>query len=270
MIDEDGERGLVLEWVEPGRLGGEGEEELGRGLATDPRGRRRGFDALPPGSPAARCSASAGSRCRSTPTRTLPGPRSTAAASTSPRPRSPVERGRIDRGCADAVEAVVDRLDDARRPAEPPARVHGDLWSGNVLAGADGRPWLIDPAAHGAHREMDLAMLELFGLVSPTTIAAYEEVWPLADGLERAHRPLAAPAAARPRDPLRRLLRRRGRAERRAATWLATRPAADAATLSAWTSTRLDTLLAERGEPDFRVPSGLGVGRARGPHLRAR
>ena len=51
-------------------------------------------------------------------------------------------------------------------PPEPPARVHGDLWSGNVHAGADGRPWLIDPAAHGAHRELDLAMLRLFGTIS--------------------------------------------------------------------------------------------------------
>jgi fructosamine-3-kinase len=69
-------------------------------------------------------------------------------------------------------------------PEEPPARVHGDLWSGNVLAGADGRPWLIDPAAHGAHRELDLSMLDLFGSVPDRTRAAYEEVWPLGEGFE--------------------------------------------------------------------------------------
>jgi fructosamine-3-kinase len=67
-------------------------------------------------------------------------------------------------------------------PVEPPARLHGDLWSGNVLADVDGRPWLIDPAAYGGHREVDLAMLDLFGRVPARTIASYDEVHPHADG----------------------------------------------------------------------------------------
>lgn len=67
-------------------------------------------------------------------------------------------------------------------PVEPVARLHGDLWTGNVLADTAGRPWLIDPAAHGGHREVDLAMLDLFGTIPPRTIAAYDEVTPLADG----------------------------------------------------------------------------------------
>jgi fructosamine-3-kinase len=67
-------------------------------------------------------------------------------------------------------------------PAEPPARLHGDLWTGNVLADDRGLPWLIDPAAYGGHREMDLAMLDLFGVIPPQTVAAYCEVYPLADG----------------------------------------------------------------------------------------
>ena len=45
-----------------------------------------------------------------------------------------------------------------------------------------GRPYLVDPAAYGGHREVDLAMLALFGTVSERTRGAYEEVWPLADG----------------------------------------------------------------------------------------
>jgi fructosamine-3-kinase len=69
-------------------------------------------------------------------------------------------------------------------PAEPPARLHGDLWSGNVFAGGDGRPWLIDPSAYGGHREIDLAMLRLFGAPSERVFDAYEEVSPLADGWE--------------------------------------------------------------------------------------
>ena len=81
-----------------------------------------------------------------------------------------------------AVESVAARIEELAGPAEPPARLHGDLWSGNVHAGADGRPWLIDPAAYGGHREIDLAMLSLFGSRSPAFGAAYDEVWPRADG----------------------------------------------------------------------------------------
>jgi fructosamine-3-kinase len=67
-------------------------------------------------------------------------------------------------------------------PVEPPARLHGDLWNGNVLADRAGRPWLIDPAAYGGHREVDFAMLDLFGRIPDRTVAAYEDVTPLADG----------------------------------------------------------------------------------------
>lgn len=75
-------------------------------------------------------------------------------------------------------------------PAEPVARLHGDLWSGNLLWAPDregnDNVWLIDPAAHGGHRETDLAMLALFGapLLDRIT-AAYCEVAPLADGWEQ-------------------------------------------------------------------------------------
>ena len=94
------------------------------------------------------------------------------------------DAGRLDERSTQAVAAVVGRIDELCGPEEPPARVHGDLWSGNLLAAADGRPWLIDPAAHGAHREIDLAMLRLFGSVPSRTLAAYEEVRPLASGHE--------------------------------------------------------------------------------------
>lgn len=80
-------------------------------------------------------------------------------------------------GLAREVERV--RVD---APAEPVARLHGDLWTGNVLADRDGWPWLIDPAAYGGHREMDLAMLALFGSIPGRTLAAYQEIFPLVDG----------------------------------------------------------------------------------------
>lgn len=70
----------------------------------------------------------------------------------------------------------------AEQPQEPPARIHGDLWSGNVLWQGD-RCVLIDPAAHGGHRETDLAMLALFGVpYLDWILRAYDEVAPLADG----------------------------------------------------------------------------------------
>ena len=74
------------------------------------------------------------------------------------------------------------------------------------------RPWLIDPSAYGGHREVDLAMLALFGSPSARVFDSYEEVAPLADGLAGARRALPAAAAARARAAVRRLLPRLGRA----------------------------------------------------------
>ncbi len=85
-------------------------------------------------------------------------------------------------GFAPLVERVVERLPALAGPPEPPARVHGDLWRGNVLAGRGGEPVLIDPWAHGGHREVDLAMLDLFGGLSARVVAAYEDAVPLAGG----------------------------------------------------------------------------------------
>ena len=83
---------------------------------------------------------------------------------------------------AAVFERLAARLPEIAGPAEPPARIHGDLWTANVLWSGD-RGWLVDPAAHGGHRETDLAMLTLFaeGWV-PRMLAAYEESVPLSDG----------------------------------------------------------------------------------------
>src|SRR5262249_4809932 len=67
---------------------------------------------------------------------------------------------------------------------EPPARLHGDLWAGNRLVDVDGQSWLIDPAAHGGHREFDLAMMRLFGGFGEECFTAYAEAYPLAAGWE--------------------------------------------------------------------------------------
>jgi fructosamine-3-kinase len=154
---------LVLERVPAGTLSAAGEEELGRMLARMHAAGAPRFGSLP------------------APGRFLVG----ACELDSPegddwnayylehRCRPLARRVRLEREVAAVrVEA----------PAEPPARLHGDLWSGNVLADRDGRAWLIDPAAYGGHREVDLAMLDLFGRIPPRTAAAYDEVAPLADG----------------------------------------------------------------------------------------
>ena len=94
------------------------------------------------------------------------------------------DRDAITETDAAAVEAVVGRL-TGLVPDEPPARLHGDLWNGNCLWGQDLAIHVIDPAAHGGHREVDLAMLHLFGLTHlPRVMAAYDEAHPLADGWE--------------------------------------------------------------------------------------
>ncbi|MEM7406020.1 MAG: fructosamine kinase family protein [Pseudomonadota bacterium] len=81
-----------------------------------------------------------------------------------------------------AIESIASRLDDLGGPAEPPARLHGDLWAGNRVIDLHGSSWLIDPAAHGGHREFDLAMMRLFGGFGETCFDAYAEVTPLASG----------------------------------------------------------------------------------------
>jgi fructosamine-3-kinase len=81
-----------------------------------------------------------------------------------------------------ALEALAGRLDRFGAADEPPARLHGDLWAGNRLIAVDGASWLIDPAAHGGHREFDLAMMRLFGGFGEECFAAYDEVAPLAAG----------------------------------------------------------------------------------------
>jgi len=82
------------------------------------------------------------------------------------------------------LEAAADRLAELGGDVEPPARLHGDLWAGNRLIDASGTSWLIDPAAHGGHREFDLAMMRLFGGFGPDCHAAYAQEYPLSDGWE--------------------------------------------------------------------------------------
>ena len=74
-----------------------------------------------------------------------------------------VDQGLYHRSERGVLESIIDRVAVGRYDdGSSPARIHGDLWSGNV-AWTPGGAVLIDPAAHGGHRVTDLAMLALFG-----------------------------------------------------------------------------------------------------------
>jgi fructosamine-3-kinase len=99
----------------------------------------------------------------------------------------PQLRAAADAGLAPArlrssFERLFAQLESLCGPPEPPARLHGDLWGGNLIADERGEPCLIDPAVYGGHREIDLAMMKLFGGFAPQVFAAYKEAFPLADG----------------------------------------------------------------------------------------
>jgi fructosamine-3-kinase len=170
---------LVLEWIQHGGLDRAGAEELGRGLA---RLHATGAPAFgDPGLGGTGGPSVVGSL--SLPNDPAPDwPTFYAERRLIPALAAATQRGGISTPGARAVEAVCERITELCGPAERPARLHGDLWSGNVLAGSDGRPWLIDPTAYGGHREIDLAMLRLFGAPSPRIFDAYQEISPLADG----------------------------------------------------------------------------------------
>jgi fructosamine-3-kinase len=166
---------LALEWIEPGEPDVEAAARFGRELAVTHRAGAPAFGADWPG------------YVGRLPQDNTPsdGPWSAWFAShrLTPYLRMSVDGGALTATETALVERVVDRI-GGYGGDEPPARVHGDLWPGNVLWGADGRVRLVDPAAHGAHRETDLAQLALFGGAPhlPVILAGYQEVWPLADG----------------------------------------------------------------------------------------
>ena len=85
-------------------------------------------------------------------------------------------------------DRLLETLEHYTGPDEAPARLHGDLWGGNLLVNQSGAPTLIDPAVYGGHREMDLAMMKLFGGFNPGVFEAYNETFPLdPDHLQRVH-----------------------------------------------------------------------------------
>lgn len=77
------------------------------------------------------------------------------------------------------MEQLLDTLGNILTEPDRPSLLHGDLWSGNVVTGTDGRAWLIDPAVSVGHAEADIAMTELFGGFPQAFYAAYQEAFPM-------------------------------------------------------------------------------------------
>jgi fructosamine-3-kinase len=170
-----GDAWLALEWIAPAAQGTDFDVRLGRGLATLHRAGATQFglatdNFIGP----------------------LPQPnqaRASWAEFYAEQRLLPVLRRASDRGLVDApmrrgFEQLLRTLPERVGPSEPPARLHGDLWSGNVHVDEHGAPVLIDPAVYGGHREVDLAMLRLFGAPSQAFFAAYDEIYPRASGHE--------------------------------------------------------------------------------------
>lgn len=173
--DERPPRFLALEWIERGRPRQGHDEALGRGLAALHRAGAPalGLDAdnfigsLPQGNePAPSWSEFYGER------------------RLEPMARMAVDAGALAPAVLSELERLRARLPDLCGPPEPPARLHGDLWGGNAMVDSAGAPVLIDPAVYGGHREVDLAMMRLFGGFAATVFAAYAEAHPLAAGHE--------------------------------------------------------------------------------------
>ena len=90
----------------------------------------------------------------------------------------------FDKTVREQITKLLDHLEDFMIEPEKPSLLHGDLWSGNVMCGPDGKAMLIDPACYVGHAEADLAMTELFGGFPSEFYEAYREARPLQPGYE--------------------------------------------------------------------------------------
>ena len=159
---------LVLEHIEAGRPSRSYDEELGRGLARLHRAH-------------ASCFGLDRNNYLATLEQDNESEESWATFYCERRLRPQLElataRGLARHNWQDDFEQLFAKMPELVGDPEPPARLHGDLWSGNVYCDEAGQPVLIDPAVYGGHREVDLAMLQLFGSPSQRVFDAYDECY---------------------------------------------------------------------------------------------
>lgn len=173
--DADGPACLVLAWVERGTRGRNYAEQLGTGLARLHRTAAACFGLDHDNYLAS---------LRQDNTRSERWGNFYAERRIAPLAQLAALRGELPQALQHRLERLLVRIPDLVGDEEPPARLHGDLWSGNVLCDESGTPVLIDPAVYGGHREIDLAMMRLFGGFSDAVFDAYHAACPLSPGHE--------------------------------------------------------------------------------------
>ena len=168
-------RYLVLEFIEPGKPARDFDDRLGQGLAALHRAGAASFGldhdnfigSLPQSNTPATSWAEFYVARRLEP--------QLARATASGRASYSMRRG---------FERLFANMSSLVGEEEAPSRLHGDLWGGNLHVDGEGAPCLIDPAVYAGHREVDLAMMRLFGGFSERVFAAYDEAFPLASGFQ--------------------------------------------------------------------------------------
>lgn len=167
------DRGLALAWHLPGTPTAPAALQFGRDLAALHASGSTAFGALAPGASRSWVG-------------TVPVPTDTydtAAAHLAARLEDTADRATLSAADRSVIDALCAQLPALLGEPEPPARLHGDLWAGNIIWSADGPALFIDPAAHGGHRETDLAMLALFGApYLDLIVESYQAVSPLGAG----------------------------------------------------------------------------------------
>ena len=165
---------LLLDWVDPGPTPPEADAAFGRGLAALHR------SPAPP-VPSENWLATV-RQINHPPPKTTTWPEFWWIFRLEPRLRALRGPARLPSALRDRLHQLAARLPALLAIDEPLSLLHGDLWSGNRLTDVRGRPHLVDPAVCVGHREVDLAMMELFGGFGADCWAAYDEVWPRLPG----------------------------------------------------------------------------------------
>lgn len=165
---------LILKYLLEGRPRADYAERLGRGLAQLHQTRAPTFGGLP------------NNYVGTLPQDNTPEPTFVAffwRRRIEPQLRLALSNRALPAECTRRFATLERRLPELLLEPPYPERVHGDLWSGNVMCGPDGTPVLVDPAAYAGHGEVDLAMMRLFGGFDPRVEAAYHELRPALPGL---------------------------------------------------------------------------------------